>query len=163
MMFQDKIKGLFNFSDIRGSTSYVNLLQRIMQEVKRVIGNIPTQLFITNIYQKKSKIPIKKSCRDANKQNTDVVSSFGNMSEQTFLKLNIKFETTYFAVRNELSISAPTNILRLEVKRDVVVGMKYMNDSSIRAFTNYIGDDLKQELYSDYSSQILHCVVRWIY
>ena len=39
--------------------------------------------------------------------------------------------------------------MRLEEKHDVVVRMKYINDSCIRAFIDYIGDDLKQQLSSE--------------
>ena len=88
----------------------------------------------------------KTLAETANKQNTDAVSSFGNISKQTLSKLKIKFETTYFAVTNELPISACKNILRIKEMHVVVEGRKYPNDSSIGVFTNYIGGDLKQQL-----------------
>ena len=98
---------------------------------------------------------VKLKCRSktlaetANKQNTDVVSSFGNTSEQTFSKMKINFEATSFATKNELPISTCKNILRLEEKHGAAVGRKYLNYSSIGVFIDYIGDGLKQQLSSD--------------
>ena len=82
------------------------------------------------------------------------------MSEQTILKLKIKFETTYFSVKNEFPISACKNFLRLEEKRVVVVARKYLDNFSSGVFIDYSGDDLKQQLSLEIVKNKFYSVLR---
>ena len=166
-MFQDKIKDLPNFSDIfiHGSTNYrksaVDDLARSKKGDPKHPHTVAYNKYLS-IRDVELKSRSKTLAETANKQNTDFLSSFGNMSEQTLLKLRIKFETTYFTVKNKLPISACKNILRLEEKHVVVERRKYPNDSSIRVFINYIGGDLKQQLSSEIVKAKFSTVSRFI-
>ena len=110
-MFQDQIKGSPNFSDIfiHGSTNYRKSAVEDHARSKKDDPKHPHTVAYNKYLSSKNvelKSRSKTLAETANKQNTDFVSSFRNMSEQKFLKLKIKFETTYFAVKNELPISA---------------------------------------------------------
>lgn len=118
VMFQDKIKVLPKFSDIfiRRSTNYCKSVVEDHARSKKVdlkhFHMVAYNKYLsTKIDEVKSQS--KKFCGDY-KQAELIVSSFGNMTQQTFFEQKIEFETTYFAVKNEIPISTWKNIVRLE-------------------------------------------------
>lgn len=123
VMFQDKIKVLPKFSDIviRRSTNYCKSVLKDHGRSKKVdvkhFHMVAYDKYLsTKIGEVKSQS--KKFSGDC-KQTEHVVSSFGNMTQQTFFEQKIESETTYFAVKNEIPISTWKNIVRLEQKYDV--------------------------------------------
>ena len=77
---------------------------------------------------------------------TDVVSSFKNFSPEMYEHFNKEFQTTHFTAKNELPFSACKNILKLESFHGVDIGNKYLNDTSLGSFIDYISKDLKSKL-----------------
>ena len=145
-MFQDKKKDFPNFSDIiiHGLTNYRKSSVEDHARIKKGNTKHPHTVAYNKYLSTKNnelKSRSKTLAETVNKQNTSFVSSFGSMSEQTFLKLKIKFETTYFAVQNELSIFACKKCFETRRKARCSSRKYLLNDSSIGVFIDYTGDD----------------------
>ena len=157
IMFEDKIKGLPNYSDIyiKGSTNY--RVSAVKDHAKNSNGDPqhPHTVAYSN-FLKANGIEIEqranKIAKSCNKVNTDVVSTLQNhnkMDPSTLTKIKTKFETANFVVKQELPISKCKSILKLESKHGVDVGTKYLTDPSVGNFIDFMGQELKHQLNVD--------------
>ncbi len=167
MMFEDKIKGLPNYSDIyiKGSTNY--RVSAVKDHAKNSNGDPqhPHTVAYGN-FLKASGIEIEqrgnKIAKSCDKANTDVVSKLKNQSKMdpsTLTKTKTKFKTAYFVVKQELPISKCKNILKLESKHGVEVGTKYLTDPSVGTFIDFMGQELKHQLNADLAKAKFHSVL----
>lgn len=166
-MFEDKIKGLPNYSDIyiKGSTNY--RVSAVKDHTNNSNGDPqhPHTVAYGN-FLKANGIEIEqradKIAKSCDKVNTDVVSKLKNhnkMDPSTLTKTKTKFETAYFVVKQELPISKCKNILKLESKHGVAVGTKYLTDPSVGTFIDYMGQELKHQLNADLAKAKFYSVL----
>jgi hypothetical protein len=155
IVFEDKTKGLPNYSDIyiKGSTNY--RVSAVKDHAKNSNGDpqhphtMAYNNFLINF----------QSC---DKANTDVVSKLQNhnkMDPSTLTKTKTNFETAYFVVKQELPISKCKNILKLESKHGVEVGTKYLMDPSVGTFIDFMGQELKHQQNADLAKAKFYSVL----
>ena len=79
-----------------------------------------------------------------------VTSGIANMQASDHAKTKTKFEVAYFTAKEELPLSKYLQLLKLEKKHGVDIGIAYRNDMSCNVFITHIvellASDLKEKL-----------------
>ena len=151
IQFEDKICDLPNFSDIliHGFRNYKKPVVEDNAKNKNT-GPMHPRIFAYKLYLEASNKSIEKRSQilvtSDGQVNIDVVSSLKKVPPEVYERLKEKFQTTYFTIKNEFPIAACKTILKLEQLHGVDIGNKYLNDTSLGMFIDYIGKDLTNKL-----------------
>lgn len=147
IMYEKRICNLPNFSDmfIKGSQNYKK--SAVEDHAKNRSGNPKHPHSVAyKLYLEGCSVGLDERSETLSLGVPNIVSCFKKLPPEEFERIRKKFETVYFSVKNEFSISAIKNILKLETKHGVDIGTKYLNDTSLANFLSYISDDLENKL-----------------
>ena len=145
--YENNIKNLSNFTNIFiiGSTNYKK------SAVEDHATKSKHHLKAYNLYLKSKGVSVdmSKALPSAVPKNTDIMSGIAQMDQKDLERTRKKFEVAYFIAKHQLPIVTYTDFLKLEQKHGVDIKDAYQNRVSGGTFIEYIGDDLKRNLYAD--------------
>ncbi|XP_057317246.1 E3 SUMO-protein ligase KIAA1586-like [Hydractinia symbiolongicarpus] len=80
---------------------------------------------------------------------SNVVAGLAKMDEKDMQRTKKKFEVAYFVAKNRLPLTTYPELLKLERKHEVDIGIAYNTDRACGTFIDYMGKDMKQQLNAD--------------
>ena len=133
VLFEDKLKGMRNFhrAYIEGST------------------NLRTSSFIdhakTDMHQR-AMLLLKKGASTDVREYAPIAKSLLSMDEAAKTVIKRKFDIAYFLAKEEVAFRKMKPLCLLEERHGVKLGDNYKNDLACSAFTDFIGQELHENL-----------------
>ena len=133
VLFEDKLKGMRNFhrAYIEGST------------------NLRTSSFIdhakTDMHQR-AMLLLKKGASTDVREYAPIAKSLFSMDEAAKTVIKRKFDIAYFLAKEGVAFRKMKPLCLLEERHGVKLGDNYKNDLACSAFTDFIGQELRENL-----------------
>ena len=144
---EEEIKSIDGYTDqyIKGSTNFQK------PSVEYHAKNIKSHTVAYELHIKESGKDLKKlkNFKHSAAGSSDVLEGISTMEKNEVARTKIKFETTYFDAKQELSLTKYKEILEHEKFHGVNTGNSYMTDVKAGEFIDFIAADLKSKLCKD--------------